>query len=465
MNTLPTDITAESATLGCLLIATDSNVYIVDDVAELLGRDGAVFSKPAHQTIYRAIMAVYERDQTVDAMLVVAELRSQGTLQEIGGYDELIRIAESVPIPDHAVHYAKIVLTRYRERAYIKALHDRLADTAASIDERIEATHEALYAITDTNDSDGVSTSDVIDEIDAELHDGPAAGIPTGLHDYDDLTSGLRDSEVTVLAARASMGKTAMMLNIACHIAVDQQQPVAIFSMEMGRKMIGYRLLADLSGVSLPDIQQAHMGQEQRDSLDRARRTLRETPMIVDDTSMLTPISLRSRTRRYIARDGVSAIFIDYLQLMNDPEKDRRGRQEEVASLSRRIKMLSRDLNVPIVLLAQVNRQSEHRSNHRPSMADLRESGAIEQDADVIAMIHREEYYASKRGAVEYEQWRAENPHQIGTAELIVAKNRNGPTGTANLRWDSERTRFENTRDLRYSEYEAQHLTGKPPSA
>jgi len=257
-------------------------------------------------------------------------------------------------------------------------------------------------------------------------------GLETGFYELDEMTNGLQNGEMIIVAARPSMGKTAFALNVAEHIAANNQKPVAVFSLEMGRQQLAQRLLCSRSTVDAHKLRRNTLSRDDFGRLAQAVGQLSEAPLYIDDTPGLTLLGLRAKARRLAARHDIAAIFVDYLQLMSAPGSE--SRQQEVSTISRGIKALARELSVPVVCLSQLNRQAEAREGHRPRMSDLRESGSIEQDADVVMMLHREDYY--HRGEDGYEM--------THVAELIIAKQRNGPTGAVKLQFDGATTRFNN---------------------
>jgi replicative DNA helicase len=287
--------------------------------------------------------------------------------------------------------------------------------------------------------------------IEAEDFEGGAySGVRTSYVELDEMLRGLQAGEMIIVAARPSMGKTAFALNMAEQIAIGgvpvpgaaatRSVPIAFFSLEMSKNAIAQRMLSARSGVSSQALRGGHkIPDDQIRRLMQAAEDLKAAPIYVDDTPNMSVLQLRARARRLVAQHGVKVIMIDYLQLMTAPQAARESRQVEVSTISRGIKALARELNVPVVCLSQLNRASEQREGNRPRMADLRESGSIEQDADVIALLHREDYYH-----VQDQDWALENPDKVGTAELIIAKQRNGPTGVVRLKWASATTRFEN---------------------
>ena len=446
---------AEMSLLGSLIL----DPKIVAEVVSITpGPD--VFYQESHRHIYAAILALYDKHEGWDAVQLLELLREQGHLSGAGGVEYLQRLAESVPSAVNAPHYARLVASKHRLRALIDAswriIYDAHnvgqlgTDGVATLLDRAEA--EIFEISHDKTIRDAASLADILqEEIDRlEAIEGKGlTGVPTGYPDLDHMLSGLQPGEMLILAARPSMGKTALALNLAEQVAFGGATPwsapagkpaaAAIFSLEMSRGSLAQRLISARSGIDLHHLRTGQMGMEEWRRLNEACGELHEAPIYIDDTPALTVLQLRARARRMVSQYGVKVLIIDYLQLLTAPNAARESRQVEVATISRGIKALARELSVPVVCLAQLNRGTEQREGNRPRMADLRESGSIEQDADVVMLLHREEYY--HRGD---EEWLAdpENVDKIGLAELIIAKQRNGPTGVVKLTWDSKTTRF-----------------------
>lgn len=429
----PYSFEAESAVLGAIILKSP----VINEVATIL-RGPTDFFLPKHASVYAAQIEVYHENQSIDMVTLTQKLSDKGELAQVGGVEYLIDLFNSVPTVTGVSHYAKIV----RDKAVIRDLIEvtgKLSERAHAGDAAEELLVEmgkGLYRL--QQDKGLQSSSSLTDLMDAALeqlveNDGKdTSGLCTGFVDLDSKTGGLHPGEVTILAARPSMGKTAMMLNMAENIAIDSRQPVGVFSMEMSKEQLTQRILSSRSGV---DSQRMRMNRLKRIDFGNLQSTfgaIKGSPMHIDDTPGLDPVTMRAKAQQMILEHGVKAIFVDYLQLMSD--KGYKSRQEEVSAISRSIKAMARDLNVPVVCLSQLNRQAEGRDGHKPRMSDLRESGAIEQDADVVAMLHREDYY--HRDDPSYD------PTHV--AELILTKQRNGPVGTIRLQFHGPTTRFHN---------------------
>ncbi len=424
----------------------------------------SVFYREAHAEIYRAVVDVYDRHNSGDLVQINELLRERDVLDDVGGVDYLVELAESVPSAVNAPHYARIVAEKYKLRRLIDAAGQILYDSyhAGNLgpdeaSEIIDAAEQAVFDIAmDEQKADpqklGELLQQQIDLLEARMDGRAVEGITTGFTELDSILSGLHPGELVIVAARPSMGKTALALNMAEQIAAGGRVPtgggssgkgghvgVGVFSLEMSRPALTQRLMSSYSGVNSHNMRTGKLTDDDFRSLFNACSALAELPMYIDDAPGLTLLQLRARARRMVAQHGIGCIIIDYLQLLTSPSAARESRQVEVSTISRGIKALARELNVPVICLAQLNRAVELRTGNRPRMSDLRESGSIEQDADVVMLLHREEYYH-----IDDESWAEDNPDKAGVAELIVAKQRNGPTGVVELTWDSKTTRFKN---------------------
>jgi len=452
----PHSIEAEKALLGSMILEPK----IIPDVISVI-QGGTDFYREAHGHIFTTLLEIYDRKDAGDLVQTVTLLRDRGVLDLIGGEDYLVELANSVPTAVNAPHFAKIVAEKAKLRRLIDAAGDILYSAynvgdlgAEGAREVIDKAESAVFEIAqEKNSSDLMSLADILDEEMARIQamdEGGVgmSGLPTGFVDIDNMLLGLQPGELLILAARPSMGKTALALNLAEGVATGSQAfagaphtrsvPVGFFSLEMSRSAISLRLLCAKARVKSQDLRSGRrLSKHDLHSLGAAADDLKAAPIFIDDTPALTVLNLRARARRMVQQYGVKAIFVDYLQLLTSPGSARESRQMEVSSISRGIKALARELNVPIVCLAQLNRAAEQREGNKPRMSDLRESGSIEQDADVIMLLHREDYYHK-----DDEQWQQENPDRVGLAEVIIAKQRNGPTGVVKMSWNSDFTRF-----------------------
>ncbi|MEM9414909.1 MAG: replicative DNA helicase [Planctomycetota bacterium] len=430
----PSAIEAECALLGSMIL----DWRVCGEVVQIV-KSPEDFYKPAHGTIYKALVELYDNVQSIDMVQLAQKLTDQGVLDQVGGVDYLIELFESVPSAVSAGHYATLV----REKALVRKLIDASATvmhecyhTDDPADDLLNKAGQLIFKIQEKRGIDDAADLHALLEETMEkleAHDGRAVtGVETGFFEFDEMTNGLHPGEMTIIAARPSMGKTAFMLNIAEHIATVNHIPVGVFSLEMSKQQLAQRLLCSRSGVDSQKLRKNMLSRDDFGQLQMTVGELAEAPMYIDDTPGLNLMALRAKARRMATEHHIKCLFIDYLQLMSDPGAN--SRQEEVSSLSRGIKALAREISVPVICLSQLNRAAEQREGHRPRMSDLRESGSIEQDADVVAMVHREDYY--HRSDPDYEP-----NHQ---AEIIIAKQRNGPTGVVKLQFHGPTTRFNN---------------------
>ncbi|MCC5786040.1 MAG: replicative DNA helicase [Phycisphaerales bacterium] len=448
---------AEMALLGSMVLGPE----VIADVLHIVSRPEQFFM-PAHGAIFRVLVDTYNRHRSGDLVQLVDALRDASVLDEVGGEAYLVQLAESVPTASNAPYYARIVADKARLRSLIDTAGTIIYDAYHAGDLRGEGLTElvdrAETAIFEIAEQDQTSEPAVLgDLLQQELErieaaeGGGISGLPSGYDDLDGKLRGLQPGELIIVAARPSMGKTAFALNLAEQIARGgltpwdssagrEPIPVAFFSLEMSKSSVTQRLLSAFSGVQGTLFRDgSRISPEDWERIMKACNSLAEMPLYIDDSPGLTVMQLRARARRMASRYKIKCIMIDYLQLLTAPTAARESRQVEVSTISRQIKALARELNVPVVCLAQLNRGTEQREGNRPRMSDLRESGSIEQDADVVALLHREEYYH-----INNPRWIEEHPDKKGLAELIVAKQRNGPTGVVRLTWDNTTTRFKN---------------------
>jgi len=451
----PHSLEAEMSLLGSLIVAGTDNVHLVGEVMQIV-RGAGDFYQPRHAQIYESLVELYDVHQAIDLVQLTQRLRDRQQEEAVGGVDYLIELAESVPTAVNAMHYARIVRDKAKIRHLINAA-GQILHHAYESDEPpnhlVDQAEKMIFDIaSDATADEPMALSDLInitfENLEARRESGATiSGLNTGYYLMDEMLSGLQAGDMLILAARPSMGKTALALNIAEHIAVDNQQPVAIFSIEMGKQQLAERLLSSRSGVDSQKMRRNMLGPDDLHKLQEAAAELESAPMYIDDTPGLSVLQLRAKSRRLAARHDIKAIVVDYLQLMTSPGAE--SRQVEVSEISRGVKALARELRVPVICLSQLNRNPEGRESKRPMLSDLRESGSIEQDADVVMMLHRESYY--HKGD---DEWAAEHPHGETEAELIIAKQRNGPTGVVPLHFNGNTTRFENPAHRGYEDFE-----------
>jgi len=449
---LPQDIEAERAVLGAML---QEKEVIGQVIAVLRDAGAAAFKLERHQQLYDVLVHLYIADQPIDGMVIKEELVRRGLWEKIGKFEFLAGLLSSVPSALRAAHYAAIVYDKYLLRQLIAATH-RVTETALDSElparEVLDYAEKEIFEVTERRVSgEAQKLPELIEEafrtIEKRGKDA-LTGEPTGFIELDELTCGLQAGELIIIAGRPSMGKTALGLNIAEHLAIVERRPVLFFSLEMSRQQVAQRILCSRARVDTHALRRGrHSGEDLR-RLQAAADEISDAPLFVDDTSDLTILELRARSRMATRRHGIRAIFVDYLQLMRAPKCE--NRQVEVATISRGLKALAKDLNIPVVAMAQLNRSPEDKSRrgNRPRMSDLRESGAIEQDADVVALLHREAYYKTRQARVrladEDEAPAAPTDPDENVAELIIAKQRNGPVDTIKLHWNKQYTRFDN---------------------
>ncbi len=420
----------------------------MDEVVDIIGRNPEMFFTEAHGAIYDAILHTWDSKSSGDLALVIQYLQDRGQLEDCGGKNYLVELAENNPGPSAVAHYARTVASKARLRRLIWAAgqiaYDAVHAPQMGDEHGVKALDraEALLAEVTATEPEAAKFVTLAEQITLDYERmvaGHTNGVRTGYDELDRfLGGGIQRGDLIVLGARPSMGKTQLGLCIAdqmCHAGTK----VGFFSLEMSRGQLGQRQLSMRSGVSTVTMRDGSSSVEQHSRMQEALADIIGEPAspIVDDMPGQTLMQLRSRARKMVRKLGVQAIFIDYLQLLTAPESQRESRQIEVATISRGLKALARELNVPVVALAQLNRGVEDRRDLRPRMSDLRESGSIEQDADVVLLLHREAYYH-----LGDDEWKAENPEKLNLAELIIAKQRNGPTDTVLLTFEPHTLRF-----------------------
>ena len=443
----PCNLQAEMAVLGSVLLRPD----VCDEVVMRLRPDD--FYDEAHQKLFEHIVSMNDAGRKIDVTLLVDELRRAGDFENIGGAAFLSKVGASVATAAHATYYADIVRQDSTCRSLINACSEVLQDAYQpenNAQELLSRAEQRVFSILERGDSASVSDirdilHQAMDRIDARLKgEHLAGGVETGFTEFDNLTGGLHNSELIILAARPSMGKTALAMNIAEHAAMQAKQPVLFVSLEMSSIELADRMLCSVAEVNSSRLRNGSISKDDRKKLVETAAELSDAPFFVDDSPSRTVSEIAAAARRIKRREGqLGLIVIDYLQLI-EPDNSSDPRQEQVAKMARRLKGVAREIGVPVLCLAQLNRQAEVAKENRPRLSHLRESGAIEQDADVVMFVHREEYF---RTADEREQF-------AGQAEIIIAKQRNGPIGEVELVWRKEFTRFANPAPQHYDEFE-----------
>jgi replicative DNA helicase len=434
----PHNLEAEESLLGAMMLSRDAITAAVEARVE-----ASDFYKPAHTHVYEAVMSLYSQGEPVDPITVSEELRRADLLDAMGGKNALLRIQALTPASANAAHYAKIVGELALLRRLISVAGDIAEmgyDLTDDVSETMDRAESLVFEVAERRVADSmIGISDALQETLDQLEllygsSGEFTGVPTGYLDLDDLLLGLQPSNLVVLAARPGCGKTAFALGAAANVAMAVRRPVLFFSMEMGTLELTKRMLSAEARVDARKLQTGKIPEGDWTRISHAVGRLAEAPLFIDDNPHCTVMEMRAKARRTKARHGdLALVVVDYLQLMTPSTTSRRSdnRQVEVAEISRGLKILARELECPVVALSQLNRQLEYRADKRPMLADLRESGSLEQDADVVVFLYRDEIY---------------NPEsdQRGTAEVIVAKHRNGPTGVTRLAFLDFLAKFEN---------------------
>lgn len=428
--TPPNDLLAEQSTLGGMLLSKDA---VADVIESLRGVD---FYVPKHELIFDAILSLYAQGEPTDVVAVTDELIKTGDLQRAGGADYLHTLTSIVPTAANAGYYAGIVSE--------KALLRRLVDAGTRIvqmgyagqgdaTELVNASQAEIYGVTGAEQSDDyvpltLAVDAAVEEIEAARgRDGQMTGIPTGFAELDDLTNGLHGGQMIVVAARPAMGKSTLALDFARAAAIKNNHPAIFFSLEMGRSEIAMRLLSAEGGIPLQSMRKGTLDSRDWTTVAQTRGRINEAPLFIDDSPNMTLVEIRAKCRRLKQRVGLKMVIIDYLQLMTSGKRVE-SRQQEVSEFSRALKLLAKELQVPVVALSQLNRGSEQRTDKRPQVSDLRESGSIEQDADMVILLHRDSVY--------------DRESRPGEADLIVAKHRNGPTKDIEIAFQGHFSRF-----------------------
>ncbi|MCC7404290.1 MAG: replicative DNA helicase [Bdellovibrionales bacterium] len=429
----PQNMDAEKSILGGLM--ADPEVW--NDIADQIAEED--FYKPAHRKVFAAIRELGRKGLPADLVTVGNSLMENGDFELVGGSSYLVELFEATPTAANISHWCKIVREKALLRKVITSSQgfiERAFDQDfENVDGFLNSIESEVFALAEKKEASGlIQANDIVKaslERLEELYSKKLAvtGIPTGWPDMDTLTSGFQPGELIIIAARPSMGKTAFCLNVAGNAALSEKKTVAFFSVEMDRQSVLLRMLASASKVSLTDLRVGHIPDSAWPKLINAAASLSETNLFIDDTSGISPYEILAKCRRLKAKHGLDMIIIDYLQLMSLKQRVE-SREREVSEISRTLKAIAKELKVPVIALAQLNRGVEGRQNRRPMLSDLRESGSIEQDADVIMMLYREDYYEK------------DNPDIRGIAEIIVAKQRNGPTDTVKLLWKPEFGQF-----------------------
>lgn len=430
----PQNVEAEASLLGSILLDSESLV----NINQLLQPED--FYEKRHELIYRAILELFEKSRSIDVLTVSNRLREHGQLDDVGGAAYLTELVNGVPTATHAPHYAEIVGKKGVLRRLIQASGDIISmsyNETTELSELLSQAEQRLFQVSHQSIRQNVvRIESILDEsferLD-ELHRNKDSlrGVPTGFTDLDNKLAGLQKSDMVVLAARPSMGKTTLALNIAHHVAVQQKQPVLIFSLEMSKEQLVDRLLSAESGIDAWNLRTGRLSDQDFEQLGEAMGSLSEAPIYIDDSPGITALEMRTKARREQHKHALGLIIVDYLQLMTGPLSRDGNRVQEISEISRGLKALARELNVPVLALSQLSRMVEQRHPPIPQLSDLRESGSIEQDADVVMFIYREDVY------------NPETERQRIT-DIYIKKHRNGPTGQVELFFHPEQLAFRN---------------------
>jgi replicative DNA helicase len=429
----PQNTDAEQSVIGCMLLDKEA----IPVVSEFLKAED--FYRDDHREIFEAVTDLFEKAEPVDLITVSEQLKLRGTYEKVGGLERLTNIATSVPTTANARHYAKIVEEKSTLRKLIKASSDIIKmsyEASEEVSTVLDRAEKSVFDILQKRNAQGymhikeilVDTFDRLEEL--YNNKSHITGIPTGFTDLDYKTAGLQKSDFILIAARPAMGKTSFALNIAQYVAIHHHIPVAIFSLEMSREQLANRILCSEVMIDSHRMRTGKLEDEDWKKIARALGPISEAPIYIDDTPGISVMEIRAKCRKLKLEKDLGLIVIDYLQLMQGRGRPE-NRQQEISEISRSLKILAKEINVPVVTLSQLSRAPEARSDHRPMLSDLRESGAIEQDADLVMFLYRDDYY---------------NPdtEKKNVAEVILAKHRNGSTGTVELRWFGEYTKFAN---------------------
>ena len=431
---LPQNSDAEASLLGAILIDTDALVKIADQTT------ADDFFEERHRQIYLAIQQLYEKRSAIDVLTIADQLKNNGYLDQVGGPTYLTELTNYVPTAAHVEQYAEIVAQKALRRRLIKASQEISQvsfDESQDLKGLIESAEQRLFEVSQQHVKQSVVSIETIlaesfERLD-DLHKDKSKirGVPTGYKDMDDMLAGLQRSDLFILAARPSMGKTAMVLNLAHNVALYAQVPVLIFSLEMSKEQLVDRLLAMESGVDSWALRTGNLNDADFEKIGHAMGTLSETKILMDDTPSITVADMRTKARREAHKEPLGLIIVDYLQLMSGGSKfgSSDNRVQEISEISRGLKGMARELNVPLIALSQLSRSVESRSPQIPQLSDLRESGSIEQDADVVAFLYREDYYHPETD-------------RKNIMDVLIKKHRNGPVGGVELYFDRERQKI-----------------------
>ena len=430
----PHDIEAEQAIIGSMLTDKDAVIAAIEILRE---QD---FYREDNRIIYSAILNLYNRSEPIDIITLKAELKSMGKLEAVGGLEYIVQLPDRVPTTSNVEQYIKIVEEKSMLRALIKTADELITlgyDPTQEVEQVIDTAEKKIFEVMQKKNQKGYSSmKDILIDTFTQLEQlynqkEMITGVPTGFADLDYRTSGLHNSDLILVAARPAMGKSAFALNIATHAAVRGKVPVAIFSLEMSKEQMANRILCSEEMVDSAKVRTGKIDDEEWGKLAAASGELSEAGIYIDDTPGISVMEIRAKCRKMKLEKNIGLVVIDYLQLVQGSNRKGGSREQEIAEISRSLKILAKEINVPVIALSQLSRAPEQRVDHRPMLSDLRESGSIEQDADIVMFLYRDDYYN-------------EDTDKKNIAEVIIAKHRSGATGTVELLWLGNYTKFAN---------------------
>lgn len=430
----PHDIEAEQAIIGSMLTDKDAVIAAIEILRE---QD---FYREDNRIIYSAILNLYNRSEPIDIITLKAELKSMGKLEAVGGLEYIVQLPDRVPTTSNVEQYIKIVEEKSMLRALIKTADELITlgyDPTQEVEQVIDTAEKKIFEVMQKKNQKGYSSmKDILIDTFTQLEQlynqkEMITGVPTGFADLDYRTSGLHNSDLILVAARPAMGKSAFALNIATHAAVRGKVPVAIFSLEMSKEQMANRILCSEAMVDSAKVRTGKIDNEEWGKLAAASGELSEAGIYIDDTPGISVMEIRAKCRKMKLEKNIGLVVIDYLQLVQGSNRKGGSREQEIAEISRSLKILAKEINVPVIALSQLSRAPEQRVDHRPMLSDLRESGSIEQDADIVMFLYRDDYYN-------------EDTDKKNIAEVIIAKHRSGATGTVELLWLGNYTKFAN---------------------
>ena len=456
---LPSNIDAEQALIGSVLVNND----IIDEVASIINFNE--FYDPVHSKIYSSIEKLHNKGMIANPITLKTSFEKDDNLSEVGGTEYLVKLTRLSSSVKQSIDYAKIIHEKFVKRELVK-ISENLSEDA--IDEKLEKSGEDIIQDTEkmlfdlaergTFNQSFLKFDQALDQTiematNAMKSDSGIVGIPTGLNDLDERLGGLHKSDLVIIAGRPSMGKTALATNIAYYAAKKvlddgKKTSIAFFSLEMSSEQLATRIISEQSRIKSNDIRRGKVTEEEFNRLIETSRNIHQLPLIIDETPAVTIATLSNRARRIKRKFGLNLIVVDYIQLMSSGSRRYDGRVQEISEITQGLKALAKELNVPVLALSQLSRAVEQRDDKKPQLADLRESGSIEQDADVVIFVFREEYYVAnkepKMGTTEHMEWQSKMSEINGQANLIIGKQRHGPTGTINVEFEGMFTKFKN---------------------